>query len=41
MAPRTADPQTLRLWLMLAVVGAILCLVGWYRWGMLVGWWSR
>jgi hypothetical protein len=41
MAPRTVDPQTLRLWLMLVVVGTILCLVGWYRWGALVGWWPR
>jgi len=41
MAPRTADPQTLRLWLLLSIVGAVLSVVGWIRWfhwAGLVGW---
>jgi hypothetical protein len=25
------DPLNMRLWTMLAIVGAILCLIGWYR----------
>jgi hypothetical protein len=31
MDPTTPDRLNLRVWLMLAVLGAILCLVGWYR----------
>jgi hypothetical protein len=27
----TPDWLNLRLWLMLAVLGAVLCLIGWYR----------
>jgi hypothetical protein len=26
------DRMNLRVWLLLAVVGAILCIIGWYRW---------
>lgn len=26
-----SDLLNLRLWLMLAIVGALLCLIGWYR----------
>jgi len=42
-SPKTADRQTLRLWLLLAIVGAILCIVGWVRWfhwAWLVGWFN-
>jgi hypothetical protein len=30
---KTGQPDylNLRLWLMLAIVGALLCLIGWYR----------
>jgi hypothetical protein len=41
MSPITADRQTLRLWLVLSIVGALLCIVGWVRWfhwAQLVGW---
>jgi hypothetical protein len=41
MAPRTADSQTLRLWLMLSILGAFLAIVGWARWfhwAQLAGW---
>ena len=41
MASMTADPQTLRLWLMLTILGAFLAIVGWVRWfqwAQLVGW---
>jgi hypothetical protein len=31
MTTNAPDRLSLRLWLMLAVVGAILCLIGWYR----------
>jgi hypothetical protein len=31
MTNNAPDRLSLRLWLMLAVVGAILCLIGWYR----------
>jgi len=27
----SGDRTNLRLWLMLAVLGAVLCLIGWYR----------
>ena len=32
METRTSDRQDLLLWLMLSIAGAILCIVGWYRW---------
>jgi hypothetical protein len=28
------DRQVLLLWTMLTIVGAILCIVGWYRWAV-------
>jgi hypothetical protein len=28
----TPDRQSQLIWLLLAIVGAILCGVGWYRW---------
>ena len=28
----TPDRQALLVWAMLSIIGAILCLVGWYRW---------
>ena len=28
----TPDRQSRLVWLLLAIVGAILCIVGWYRW---------
>jgi uncharacterized protein (TIGR03435 family) len=31
MKPNTADRQSLRVWLLLAILGAILSVVGWYR----------
>ena len=31
MSPDTRDRTNMRLWVMLAVVGAVLCLIGWYR----------
>ena len=41
MTPRTADPQTVRLWLLLSILGAFLSIVGWIRWfhwASLAGW---
>ena len=32
MQTQTFDRQTLLLWTMLSIVGAILSIVGWYRW---------
>ena len=34
MKPQTQTPdrQALLVWTMLSIVGAILCLVSWYRW---------
>jgi hypothetical protein len=32
MKTETSDRQALLVWTMLSIVGAILCLVGWYRW---------
>ena len=32
MKTQTSDRQELLVWTMLSIVGAILCLVGWYRW---------
>ena len=29
---RTKDPQAQLVWFMLAIVGSILMLVGWFRW---------
>ena len=31
MSPDPGDRTNLRLWVMLAVVGAVLALIGWYR----------
>jgi hypothetical protein len=31
MAPDFRDRLNVRLWVMLAVLGAVLCLIGWYR----------
>jgi hypothetical protein len=31
MESNSPDRLNLRLWLMLAIVGAVLCVVGWYR----------
>jgi hypothetical protein len=31
MRPTTPDGLNMRLWLMIAVIGAILALIGWYR----------
>ena len=31
MENRSPDRLNMRLWLMLAIVGAFLCMVGWYR----------
>jgi hypothetical protein len=28
----TPDRQSALVWFLLAIVGAILCVVGWYRW---------
>ena len=32
MKTATYDRQALLVWTMLSIVGAVLCLVGWYRW---------
>jgi len=32
MQTETSDRQALLVWTMLSIVGAVLCLVGWYRW---------
>jgi hypothetical protein len=32
MKTQTSDRQALLVWTMLSIVGAILSLVGWYRW---------
>jgi len=34
MKTQTADRQELLLWAMLSIVGAILSIVGWYRWAV-------
>jgi hypothetical protein len=34
MNTMTSDRQTQLLWAMLSIVGAILCIVGWYRWAV-------
>lgn len=31
MSSDTPDRANTRLWLMLAVAGAVLCVIGWYR----------
>jgi hypothetical protein len=31
MAPETPDRMNTLVWLMLAIVGAVLCILGWYR----------
>jgi hypothetical protein len=31
MRTTTPDTLNLRVWLLLSVVGAILCVIGWYR----------
>jgi hypothetical protein len=32
MKVQTSDRQALLVWTMLSIVGAILSIVGWYRW---------
>jgi hypothetical protein len=32
METNSPDRMSMRVWLMLAVLGAVLCIVGWYRW---------
>jgi hypothetical protein len=32
MTSSTFDRQSLRVWLMLVILGAFLCVVGWLRW---------
>ena len=32
MKPNTVDRQSLRVWFMLVILGAILSIAGWYRW---------
>jgi hypothetical protein len=32
MKAETSDLQALRVWAMLAIVGAVLCIAGWYNW---------
>jgi hypothetical protein len=34
MMTHTSDRQELLLWAMLSIVGAILAVVGWYRWAI-------
>jgi hypothetical protein len=34
MMTHTSDRQNLLLWTMLSIVGAILAIVGWYRWAV-------
>ena len=34
METKTSDRQNLLLWTMLSIVGAILAIVGWYRWAV-------
>jgi hypothetical protein len=34
MQTMTSDRQTRLLWAMLSIVGAILAIVGWYRWAV-------
>jgi hypothetical protein len=31
MDTNSPDRMSMRIWLMLAILGAILCIVGWYR----------
>ena len=31
MVQTKPDPLNLKIWLMLAVLGAVLCIAGWYR----------
>jgi hypothetical protein len=31
MRPDSSDRLNVRLWVMLVVLGAVLCLIGWYR----------
>jgi hypothetical protein len=32
MEINTPDRQAMLVWTMLSIVGAILCIIGWYRW---------
>ena len=32
------DPQTMRVWVLLATLGAVLSIVGWLRWAHLMHW---
>ena len=34
MKTQTSDRQQLLIWTMLMIVGAILAIVGWYRWAV-------
>ena len=34
MNTRTSDRQQMLIWTMLMIVGAILAIVGWYRWAV-------
>ena len=34
MNTRTSDRQQMLIWTMLMIVGAILAVVGWYRWAV-------
>jgi hypothetical protein len=41
MRLNSPDRLNLRLWIMLATLGAILCLIGWYRYFHLAAFFSR
>jgi hypothetical protein len=32
MEPQSPNALSQRIWLVLAVLGAVLCIIGWYRW---------
>jgi hypothetical protein len=34
MTTQTSDRQQMLIWTMLMIVGAILAIVGWYRWAV-------
>jgi hypothetical protein len=34
MKTQTSDRQALLVWTMLSILGAILAIVGWYRWAV-------
>ena len=37
MDTNSPDRMSMRIWLMLAILGAVLCIVGWYRYRRLRG----